>query len=58
MPAAAKLAGELSWSVCVVGLRMVVVVMAAGAGSGRCGGWVADDGAWCDPGLVGVSAMP
>ena len=37
---------------------MVVVVMAAGAVSGRCGGWVADDGAWCDPGLVGVSAMP
>ena len=33
---------------------MVVVVMAVGAGSV----WVADDGAWCDPGLVGVSAMP
>ena len=29
-----------------------------GAGSGRCGVWVADDGVWCDPGLVGVSAMP
>ena len=37
---------------------MVVVVMAEGAVSGRCGGWVADDGAGCDPGLVGVSAMP
>ena len=37
---------------------MVVVVMAVGAGSGRCGVWVAGNGVWCDPGLVGVSAMP
>ena len=37
---------------------MVLVVIAEGAVSGRCGGWVADDGAGCGPGLVGVSAIP
>ena len=37
---------------------MVLVEIAEGAVSGRCGGCMADDGAGCGPGLVGVSAMP
>ena len=56
MPVCAKLAGEFSWRVCEVGLRMECEVNAVGAVRGSAG-CEAEVVVPVVPGFVGVSAM-